>query len=155
MPRGALLGNTLGDCSTQVQRTKRVDKFIIVCHLFIYCHIYPGVPHQCATLFSLGLLHYIHDNTNINQYTFRSNTVITWYMYMLTTRISNVCTSMIIRLFHPYHPVILKIEIRGFNYIPKTYGYYFRFILKAIFGQLEKHSCEVFCTKITLVLSAI
>ena len=27
-------------------------------YLFIYllCHIYPGVPHQCATLFSLGLL---------------------------------------------------------------------------------------------------
>ena len=28
-------------------------------------HIYPGVPHQCAALFSLGLLHYIHDKTNI------------------------------------------------------------------------------------------
>ena len=55
--------------------------------LFIYllCHIYPGLPHQCATLFSLGVLHYIHVNTNINQYTFSSNTVITWYMYMLTT----------------------------------------------------------------------
>ena len=28
-------------------------------YLFIYLlyHIYPGVPHQCATLFSLGLLH--------------------------------------------------------------------------------------------------
>ena len=64
--------------------------------LFIYyllCHIYPGVPHQCATLFSLGLLHYIHDNTNINQYTFSSNTVITWYMYMLTTY-SYTCFSL-------------------------------------------------------------
>ena len=33
-------------------------------HLFsihLLCHIYPGVPHQCAALFSLGLLHYIHE----------------------------------------------------------------------------------------------
>ena len=65
-------------------------------NLFIYyllCHIYPGIPHQCATLFSLGLLHYIHDNTNNNQYTFSSNTVITWYMYMLTTY-SYTCFSL-------------------------------------------------------------
>ena len=43
--------------------------------LFIYllCHIYPGVPHQCAALFSLGLLHYMHDKTNINQHTFSYN----------------------------------------------------------------------------------
>ena len=61
------------------------------CYLFIYfyllCRIYPGVPHQCASLFSLGLLHYIHDKTNINQHTFSCNTVTTlttWYMYMLT-----------------------------------------------------------------------
>ena len=24
---------------------------------YLLCHIYPGVPHQCAALFSLGLLH--------------------------------------------------------------------------------------------------
>ena len=61
----------------------------LLCHtyklyLFIYllCHIYPGVPHQCATLFSLRLLHYMHDKTNINQHTFSYNTVTTlttWY----------------------------------------------------------------------------
>ena len=53
--------------------------------LFIYvCHIYPGVPHQCAALFSLGLLHYMHDKTNINQHTFSYNTVTTltmWYTH--------------------------------------------------------------------------
>ena len=54
-------------------------------YLFIYlfCHIYPGVPHQCAALFSLGLLHYMHDKTNINQHTFSYNTVTTlttWYI---------------------------------------------------------------------------
>ena len=54
--------------------------------LFIYllCHIYPGVPHQCAALFSLGLLHYMHDKTNINQHTFSYNTVTTlttWYIH--------------------------------------------------------------------------
>ena len=55
-------------------------------NLFIYllCHIYPGVPHQCAALFSLGLLHYMHDKTNINQHTFSYNTVTTlttWYIH--------------------------------------------------------------------------
>ena len=55
-------------------------------YLFIYllCHIYLGVPHQCAALFSLGLLHYMHDKTNINQHTFSSNTVTTlttWYIH--------------------------------------------------------------------------
>ena len=60
----------------------------VTCHayLFIYlvCHIYPGVPHQCAALFSLGLLHYMHDKTNINQHTFSYNTVTTlttWYIH--------------------------------------------------------------------------
>ena len=56
------------------------------CTFFIYllCHIYPGVPHQCAALFSLGLLHYMHDKTNINQHTFSYNTVTTvttWYIH--------------------------------------------------------------------------
>ena len=54
--------------------------------LFFYllCQIYPGVPHQCAALFSLGLLHYMHDKTNINQHTFSYNTVTTlttWYIH--------------------------------------------------------------------------
>ena len=54
--------------------------------LFIYllCHIYPGVPHQCTALFSLGLLHYMHDKTNINPHTFSYNTVTTlttWYIH--------------------------------------------------------------------------
>ena len=51
---------------------------------FLLCHIYPGVPHQCAALFSLGLLHYMHDKTNINQHTFSYNTVTTlttWYIH--------------------------------------------------------------------------
>ena len=50
----------------------------------LLCHIYPGVPHQCAALFSLGLLHYMHDKTNINQHTFSYNTVTTlttWYIH--------------------------------------------------------------------------
>ena len=57
-------------------------------YLFIYyllCHINPGVPHQCAALFSLGLLHYMHDKTNINQHTFSYNTVTTlttWYIHL-------------------------------------------------------------------------
>ena len=67
--------------------------FIYLFINYLLCHLYPGVPHQCATLFSLGLLHYIHDNTNINQYTFSSNTVITWHMYMLTTY-SYTCFSL-------------------------------------------------------------
>ena len=25
--------------------------------IYLLCHIYPGVPHQCAALFSMGLLH--------------------------------------------------------------------------------------------------
>ena len=56
-------------------------------YLFIYllCHIYPGVPHQRAALFSLGLLHYMHDKTNINQHTTFSyntvTTVTTWYIH--------------------------------------------------------------------------
>ena len=58
----------------------------ITADLFIYllCHIYPGEPHQCAGLFSLGLLHYMHDKTNINQHTFSYNTVTTlttWYIH--------------------------------------------------------------------------
>ena len=51
---------------------------------YLLCHIYPGVPHQCAALFSLGLLHYMHDKTNINQHTFSYNTVTTlttWYIH--------------------------------------------------------------------------
>ena len=48
--------------------------------IYLLCHIYPGVPHQCAALFSLGLLHYMHDKTNtneLNQHTFSYNTVTT------------------------------------------------------------------------------
>ena len=53
-------------CCPSVSET--LSKLITTAHagknLFIYLlrHIYPGVPHQCATLFSLGLRHYIHDN---------------------------------------------------------------------------------------------
>ena len=61
---------------------------------FIMSYLPRSTPHQCAALFSLGLLHYIHDNTNIYQYTFSSNTVITWYMYMLTTTYSYTCFSL-------------------------------------------------------------
>ena len=59
--------------------------FQVLIYLFyLLCHIYPGVPHQCAALFSLGLLHYMHDKTNINQHTFSYNTVTTlttWYIH--------------------------------------------------------------------------
>ena len=75
---------------TRARDLRSRPKFIFI---YLLCHIYLRVPHQCAALFSLGLLHYIHDNTNINQYTFSSNTVITWYMYMLTTY-SYTCFSL-------------------------------------------------------------
>ena len=63
---------------------------------YLLCHIYPGVPHQCAALFSLGLLHYMHDKTNINQHTFSYNTVTTltmWYIhhYMHNVNYSSTC----------------------------------------------------------------
>ena len=38
--------------------------------LFIYyllCHIYPGVPHQCAALFSLGLMHVSSEHESISK----------------------------------------------------------------------------------------
>ena len=63
----------------------RTHDSIICLFIYLLCQLYPRVPHQFAALFSLGPLHYIHDKTNINRYTFSSNTVITWYMYMLTT----------------------------------------------------------------------
>ena len=47
----------------------------LILFIYLFCHIYAGVPHQCAALFSLGLLHYIHGKTNINQHTFSYNTV--------------------------------------------------------------------------------
>ena len=64
---------------------------VLFFYFYLLCHIYPGVPHQYAALFSLGLLHYIHDKTNINQHTFNYNTVTTWYMYMLTKYMFLIC----------------------------------------------------------------
>ena len=32
--------------------------FIYLLFIYLLCHIYPGVPHQCAALFSLGLLQF-------------------------------------------------------------------------------------------------
>ena len=43
---------------TEALSTIQVHKFLFI---YLLCHIYPGVPHQCAALFSLGLLQYMHD----------------------------------------------------------------------------------------------
>ena len=53
-------------------------------YLFIYYVIFTQEYPKCAALFSLGLLHYMHDKTNINQHTFSYNTVTTvttWYIH--------------------------------------------------------------------------
>ena len=68
--------------------------------MYLLCHIYPGVPHQCAALFSLGLLHYMHDKTNINQHTFSYNTVTT-----LTTWYNTVTTLTTWYIHHYMHNV--------------------------------------------------
>ena len=56
-------------------------------YLFIYllCHIYPGVPHQCATLFSLGLLQVIDtvivgliSNNDESEYNEQISEVVLW-----------------------------------------------------------------------------
>ena len=97
LPRGG--SSTFGEYSSKIfvpwtMRQLQDCKRIICCLgrvllrqlfiIYLLCHIYPGVPHQCAALFSLGLLHYMHVKTNINQHTFSYNTVTTlttWYIH--------------------------------------------------------------------------
>ena len=111
----------INQCDPLIKKPSTRKRF----YLFIYyllCHIYPGVPHQCATLFSLWLLHYIHDNTNTNQYTFSYNTVITWYMYMLTTY-SYTCFSLNIMMVT--WPLCRFIEmLTTYNYLIHVWSTY-------------------------------
>ena len=83
-----------------------ISRLYVYLFIFIYslCHIYPGVPHQCAALFSLGLLHYMHDKTNINHHTFRYNTVTTlttWYIrYIITCIMLTIYTCSSLQWLH-------------------------------------------------------
>ena len=83
-----------------------ISRLYVYLFIFIYllCHIYTGVPHQCAALFSLGLLHYMHDKTNINHHTFRYNTVTTlttWYIrYIITCIMLTIYTCSSLQWLH-------------------------------------------------------
>ena len=86
-------------------------------YLFIYyllCHIYPGVPHQCAALFSLGLLHYVHDKTNITQHTFSYNTVTTLTTWHIHLKVVGFLLSEISRRGHT-----CKSTVEFIGYVPK------------------------------------
>ena len=73
--------------------------------MYLLCHIYPGVPHQCAALFSLGLLHYMHAKTSINQHTFSYNRYSDNIDYVLHTCIMLATVLIHVPHYSGYMPV--------------------------------------------------
>ena len=62
--------------------------------VYLLCHIYPGVPHQCAALFSLGLLQKWCLNSDESKYCRNKHVTQTEIKTTSKLRITNECTCL-------------------------------------------------------------